>query len=68
MEPIKKTIVYDKDRKPVQVVISYEDWLRIEPLLRTEPNVEILRRLYGRISWKGDPVEIQRKMRDEWPD
>jgi hypothetical protein len=50
VEPIKKTILFDKDHNPVQVVIAYDDWLRIEPLLRNEPNVAVFRQLLGRIS------------------
>ncbi|HVL40093.1 MAG TPA: hypothetical protein VM328_11945 [Fimbriimonadaceae bacterium] len=32
-----------------------------------QPNGSALMRYFGKIDFKGDPVEIQRKMRAEWP-
>ncbi|MFY9235167.1 MAG: hypothetical protein WAO58_12000 [Fimbriimonadaceae bacterium] len=33
----------------------------------TAANGEALMRFFGKIDFKGDPMDIQRKMRSEWP-
>ena len=70
MQPIRKQIVYDEQHRPVQVVIPYEDWQKLEALLSSsnESNASALMGFFGKIDFKGDPVAIQRKMRSEWPD
>lgn len=31
-------------------------------------NIAAILRLSGTLKWKGDPMDLQRKMRNEWPD
>jgi hypothetical protein len=66
---IRKKIVTDEDHQPVEVVISYADWLEIERLLdiRTaEPRRVDLSRFAGAITITEDPLQYQRRIRDEW--
>ena len=72
MIAIRKKIVTDEDHRPVEVVISYEDWLEIERLLniqKPEPRRVDLSRFAGTLTMElpEDPVEYQRRIRDEWP-
>jgi hypothetical protein len=68
---IRKKIVTDDDDKPVEVVISYDDWLEIERMLglqqREKRHVD-LSRFAGKLTMElaEDPVEYQRRIRDEW--
>jgi hypothetical protein len=67
MEPVQKAILYDERNEPAYVLISYEEWLKIQPPI-PRPNGAALMKYFGRKTLKGDPLEIQRKFRDEWPD
>lgn len=77
MHAIQKKIVMDEDRNPIAVQIDYEDWLKIERLLkmREEEKLgagrgrfrELLEKTRG--SWKGgDGLEYQIRIREEWDD
>ena len=69
MIAIRKKIVTDEDHKPVEVVISYDDWLEIERLLniqKPEPRRVDLSRFAGTITLTEDPLEFQRRIRAEW--
>jgi hypothetical protein len=68
---IRKKIVTDEDHKPVAVQIDYDDWLEIERLLKLEqpePRRVDLSRFAGKLTMElpEDPVEYQRRIRDEW--
>lgn len=67
MESVRKRIVYDEQQRPVQVLISYEDWLRIEPMLQKAfaPNVGVIEALRGKVRFEGDPVAVQREVRSD---
>ncbi len=69
MEPVRKQIVYDDHQQPVQVLISFKDWQRIEQALGAsdEPNAKELMQFYGKVDFGGDPLKVQRQMRAEWP-
>jgi hypothetical protein len=69
MDKIHKQLVTDEEGRPVGVLISYEEWLRIEQQLRGAVTVEggePLRRHEGVIHLSEDPVVYQRRLRDEW--
>lgn len=69
---IQKQIVTDENMHPVVVQISYEDWLKIESVLNLH-DLEIERSIVdlscfsGKITLDEDPLEYQRRVRDEWP-
>lgn len=69
MIAIRKKIVTDEDHKPVEVVISYDDWLEIERLLnirKADRRHVDLSRFAGTITLTEDPLEFQRRIRAEW--
>jgi len=70
MQPVRKQVVYDEHQRPVQVLIPYEDWQRIEAILGESEasNADALMKFFGKVGFKGDAVTLQRKMRSEWPD
>lgn len=40
----------------------------VQPEADAEKDPRKLLNLPGTLSWKGDPMQFQREMRDEWPD
>jgi len=76
MKSIKKQIVTDESFQPVAVIIDYHDWQKIEKILeRLEGDndiqedtdtSEILMSYAGSLTLSVDPLEYQRKTRDEW--
>jgi hypothetical protein len=69
MDKIHKQLVTDEEGRPVGVLISYEEWLRIEQQLGGEVTVEggePLCRHENVILLSEDPVVYQRRLRDEW--
>lgn len=74
METIKPKLVTDAERRPVAVQLDYDDWLRIEPILRERgyvgetPSLEALADAV-RPHWRGgDGLEFQTRLREEWED
>lgn len=69
MLTVRKKFITNEDHQPVEVVISYEDWLEIERLLDIQPaqprRVD-LSRFAGAITITEDPLEYQQRVRDEW--
>jgi hypothetical protein len=68
MSTIHKQLVTDEEGRPVGVLISYEEWLRIKQQLGgavTANGIEQLRRHEGAIHLSEDPVAYQRRLRDE---
>ena len=68
MAVIHKKLVTDERKRPVAVQIRYKDWLVIERQLglgahRRQRDVASY---CGRIALKEDPLQYQRKMREEW--
>ena len=64
---IKKKIITDEDNQPVAVQIDYKDWLELEKILELRSFKKgDLSKFSGVISLKEDPLEFQKKMRDEW--
>jgi len=71
MFTVKKQFLYDENQHPVKVLIDYDEWLRIEHALgeaEVEPNGHLVNEFSGKIDFGGDPLEIQKQMRSEWPD
>ena len=69
MGPLHKQLVTDEQGRPVGVLISYEEWLRIEQQLGIAASVNgstQLQRHEGIIHLAEDPVVYQRRLRDEW--
>lgn len=71
MQPIKKQFVTDENLNPVAVIIDYQDWQKIEALLKDEQedSIESFKALSdykGSIKLTIDPLEYQREVRNEW--
>ncbi len=67
---IPKKILLDEDNKPVAVQIEYTDWLEIEREIggpETGLKIVDLSPFVGILNLTEDPVEFQRRIRDEWP-
>ncbi len=66
---IHKKIVVDEENKPVEVIITYDEWKKIERLLKTvEKGLtrEQLKEYAGAVHIEEEPLEYQRRMRSEW--
>jgi len=66
---IHKKIVVNKENKPVEVVITYDEWLKIEQALQSvEKGVsrEQLKEYAGAMHIEEEPLEYQRRVRSEW--
>lgn len=73
MIAVRKKIVTNANDQPVEVVIDYEDWLKIERLLDIQqeqedepPLLTDLAEFRGTMTITEDPVAYQRRIRDEW--
>lgn len=67
---VRKKIVTDEDHNPIAVQIDYEDWLKIERLLGVREERKLttdLSEFRGVLKITEDPLEYQRRIRDEWP-
>ena len=70
MLSVNKKIVTDEAMHPVAVLIDYQDWQRIEEILKAyeiqqETNVD-LNQYAGILKLNRDPLEYQQQIRDEW--
>lgn len=64
---IKKKILTDENNEPIAVQIDYKDWLECEKLLHLKSAKMVdLSEFAGAIPLKIDPLEFQKKIRDEW--
>jgi len=66
---IHKKIVLDEHNKPVEVIIDYDEWTKIERIL--EPGQhgmvrEKLRDYAGIMHIEEEPLVYQRRVRSEW--
>ncbi|WP_017717906.1 hypothetical protein [Kamptonema formosum] len=68
MAPIKKKIVTDEAMNPVAVLIDYQDWKKIEKILEERQQSEefSLSKYAGVIELTEEPLECQKRVRDEW--
>ncbi|MBF2004646.1 hypothetical protein PCC6912_28660 [Chlorogloeopsis fritschii PCC 6912] len=70
MLPVNKKIVTDEAMRPVAVLIDYQDWQKIEQILKAyelqqQVNFD-LNKYAGVIKLIQDPLEYQQNIRDEW--
>lgn len=68
-EDIHKKIVVDENNKPVEVIISYAEWEKIERIIGKgykSTTAEMLSEFAGTLSLKEDPLEYQKRIRNEW--
>jgi len=66
---IRKKIVVDENNKPVEVIIGYDEWEKIERMIGKgykATKSEKLKKYAGIIKLKEDPLEYQKKIRNEW--
>lgn len=66
---IKRKIVTDETKRPVAVMIDYEDWKKIEKLLQEqEPaaSTSAIARFAGVLRLTEDPLAYQHRVRQEW--
>lgn len=70
MLTFKKKIVTDEAMRPVAVLIDYQDWQKIEQILKTyqlQQREEFnLNKYAGVIKLTQDPLDYQQQIRDEW--
>lgn len=68
MNAIHPQFVMDEQKHPVAVQIKYEEWLRIEKVLQKSRlgSAKSLEKYAGTIKLTEDPLEYQKKIRDEW--
>ncbi|KOP25561.1 hypothetical protein AMR41_14700 [Hapalosiphon sp. MRB220] len=70
MLPVNKKIVTDEAMRPVAVLIDYQDWQKIEQILKdyeSQKQVNFdLNQYAGVITLTQDPLEYQQQIRDEW--
>lgn len=66
---IRKKIVVDENNKPLEIIIDYRDWEKIERLISTpvhEATAGDLGRYNGVLKLRKDPLVYQKRIRDEW--
>jgi len=66
---IHKKIVFDENNKPLEVIISYDDWKKVEQTLESYTRSILkadLHRYVGILHLEEDPLEFQREIRSEW--
>jgi hypothetical protein len=66
---IKRKIVTDEAKRPVAVMIDYEDWKKIEKLLQEqEPATSTpgIARFAGVLRLTEEPLAYQHRIRQEW--
>ncbi|MDB9524575.1 hypothetical protein PN498_01125 [Oscillatoria sp. CS-180] len=69
MVEIKKQIITNEAMEPVGVIISYQDWQKIEALLKNQisrDNSLDLMAFAGTIQLTIDPLDYQRQEREAW--
>lgn len=70
MNAIPKRIHYDKDGRPEEVVLRYEDWVRLGQAVPAAPASfeefqELAKPVIGQLPF-GDGLEYQLRLRAEW--
>ncbi len=70
IDNLHPNILRDAGENPVAVQIPYDEWLQILAVLKpmiVAPKEDVTLNSYvGSLHFEGDPVEWQRKMREEW--
>ena len=63
---IHRKMVVDENNKPLEVIISYDEWLKIENMLTKTQKImtrEKLSKYIGIVNLKEDPLEYQKRIR-----
>ena len=63
---IHRRIVVDENNKPLEVIISYDEWLKIENMITKTQKImtrEKLSKYIGIVNLKEDPLEYQKRIR-----
>jgi len=58
--------VVDENNKPLEVIISYDEWLKIENMITKTQKImtrEKLSKYIGIVNLKEDPLEYQKRIR-----
>lgn len=66
---IHKKIVVNEENKPVEVIITYDEWKKIEHVLQTVEKGatrEQIKDYAGAMHIEEEPLEYQRRVRSEW--
>ncbi len=66
---IHKKIVVNEENQPVEVIISYDEWKKIEQALQAPEHGVVRERLKeyaGTLRIEEEPLEYQRRGRSEW--
>ncbi|MDF5715650.1 MAG: hypothetical protein PUP93_17645 [Rhizonema sp. NSF051] len=70
MLPFQKKIVTDEAMRPVAVLIDYQDWQKIEEILKAhqlQQKEEFnINKYAGVIKLTQEPIQYQQQIRDEW--
>ena len=68
-DSIHRKIVVDENNKPLEVIISYDEWGKIEKIITKFAKImtsEKLSKYVGILNLKEDPLEYQKRIRNEW--
>ena len=66
---IKRKIVTDETKRPVAVMIDYEDWEKIEKLSQEQElaaSTSAIARFAGVLRLTEEPLAYQHRVRQEW--
>ncbi len=69
MKIVSKRILSDENGRPIAVQMDYDEFVRFEKAVESvEPRdaYERMMSAVGTVKWDEDPVEYQRRLRDEW--
>jgi len=69
MVEIKKQIITNEAMEPIGVIISYEDWQKIEALLENQisrDNSQDLMTFSGTVQLTVEPLDYQQRERNAW--
>lgn len=69
IEITHKKIVLDENNKPLEVIISYSEWEKIEKIISgvtRRMTKENLNKYAGILNLKEDPLDYQKRLRSEW--
>lgn len=68
MKILTAKILSDESGRPVEVRMGYDEFLRVKAVYESvedEDNSAALMAFAGKVQWSEDPVEYQRRLRDE---
>lgn len=69
MMQIHKKIVLDEDNVPLEVIINYDEWGKIEQMLGYKQKVmrrDGFKKYIDILHLDEDPLDFQRRIRSEW--